>query len=135
VPSVIVVMEKMPLNANGKIDRKRLPEAGRERGEEAGVYVAPRNSIEEEAAAYFCRVLGVEKVSIHDDFFQLGGHSLAAMQLVALAREAFSIDLPLRQFFTKPTVEQLAQVIEEMMMQQVEGLSDEQAQRLLDEQV
>jgi amino acid adenylation domain-containing protein len=135
VPSVIVVMEKMPLNANGKIDRKRLPEAGRERGEEAGVYVAPRDPIEEEAAGYFCQVLGIDKVSIHDDFFQLGGHSLAAMQLVTLVREAFSIDLPLRQFFTKATVEQLARVIEEMMMQQVEGLTDEQAQQLLDEQV
>jgi acyl carrier protein len=105
-------------------------------------FVAPRTPIEEQVAAIWADVLGLERVSVQDDFFALGGHSLLATQIVAQIRSDFSIELPLHSLFTSPTVETLSQTIFEMMggggdeetaelLAQLESLSDEEAERLL----
>ncbi|RYZ35011.1 MAG: amino acid adenylation domain-containing protein, partial [Myxococcaceae bacterium] len=111
VPSAFVVLEALPLNANGKVDRKALPkpEAGAER---TRVYVAPRTETEEVLANLWAQVLGVKQVGIEDSFFELGGHSLLATQAVSRIRTAFNVELPLRALFEAPTVAELAQKVE-----------------------
>nr|WP_279636042.1 non-ribosomal peptide synthase/polyketide synthase [Corallococcus terminator] len=111
VPSAFVALESLPLNANGKVDRKALPkpEAGAERTK---VYVAPRTETEEVLASLWAQVLGVKQVGVQDSFFELGGHSLLATQAVSRIRTAFNVELPLRALFEAPTVAELAQKVE-----------------------
>ena len=111
VPTVFVQLPTMPLNSNGKVDRHALPvpEFARSLGHD---YVAPRNPIEEMLAGLWREVLGVEQVGIHDNFFEIGGHSLLATQLMSRVRDAFSVEVALRQLFESPTVAELAQQVE-----------------------
>ncbi|RYZ33615.1 MAG: non-ribosomal peptide synthetase, partial [Myxococcaceae bacterium] len=111
VPSAFVVLEALPLNASGKVDRKALPkpEAGTERSHE---YVAPRTETEEVLALLWARLLGVKQVGIQDSFFELGGHSLLATQAMSRIRTAFNVELPLRSLFEAPTVAGLAVAVE-----------------------
>ncbi|RKG80214.1 amino acid adenylation domain-containing protein, partial [Corallococcus sp. CA049B] len=111
VPASLLVLEALPLNANGKVDRKALPEPGD--APRAASFVAPRTATEAQLAALFAEVLRVERVGIHDDFFALGGHSLLATQLVSRVRATFGVELPLRALFGAPTVEALAPRLEE----------------------
>ncbi|HYC89367.1 MAG TPA: amino acid adenylation domain-containing protein [Thermoanaerobaculia bacterium] len=104
VPSAIVAVERFPLTAHGKIDLKALPSPEAQRG----TPVAPRTPVEQELAALWREVLGVDDVGIDDDFFALGGHSLMATQLVSRINFAFAIDLPLRRVLEAPTVAELA---------------------------
>ncbi|WP_035943943.1 phosphopantetheine-binding protein, partial [Caballeronia glathei] len=76
-------------------------------------YVAPRSSLEHTLAQCFASVLGLERVSVFDNFFALGGHSLLATQLVSRLREALSIELPLRTLFDAPSVSSLAEALQE----------------------
>ncbi|WP_375743996.1 non-ribosomal peptide synthase/polyketide synthase [Corallococcus interemptor] len=110
VPASLLVLDALPLNANGKVDRKALPEPGD--APRAASYVAPRSSTETRLATLFAEVLRVERVGIQDDFFALGGHSLLATQLVSRVRAAFGVELPLRALFGAPTVEALAPMLE-----------------------
>ncbi|RYZ41973.1 MAG: amino acid adenylation domain-containing protein, partial [Myxococcaceae bacterium] len=111
VPQAVVVLERLPLLPNGKVDRKALPapEAVREPRKQA--HVAPRTPAEQMLAGFWAEVLRLESVGLHDNFFEVGGHSLLAMQLVARVREAFRVDLPLRDVFESPTVAALAERI------------------------
>ena len=110
VPAAFVVLEKLPLTANGKIDRRALPAP--ERGADVK-YEAPTNEIEAQLATLWAGLLGVERVSIHDDFFQLGGHSLLAAQLVSRMKQSFGVELPLKEVFTRPVLVDLALYIME----------------------
>jgi acyl carrier protein len=114
VPSAFVLLDAMPLTPNGKIDRRALPapELGSAEGEEG--YVAPRDPVEEAIAAIWTSVLGIEHVGVHDSFFEVGGHSLAATQVVSRVREALRVELPLRRLFETPTIEGLASAVAEM---------------------
>jgi acyl carrier protein len=107
-PSAYVVLEQMPLTGNGKVDRKALPAPkwGQER-EEAGREA--ETETEKKLAELFAEVLGQEAVGVEEDFFELGGHSLLATQVVSRVREAFQVELPLRDLFESPTVQKLAQ--------------------------
>ncbi len=113
VPSIFVFLEALPLNANGKLDRKGLPAPRLTREGTAGGFAAPRNDTEETLAAIWRELLGIDRVGVHDNFFALGGHSLLATQLVSRIRERFEVELPLRAMFVKPSIAQLAQLVEE----------------------
>jgi amino acid adenylation domain-containing protein len=113
VPSAFVWLEALPLTANGKLDRARLPAPSGERPQLAEAYVAPRTPVEERLARIWSEVLQVERVGVQDSFFALGGHSLNAMQVIARVRDAFQVELPLRPLFESPTVAALAGLIEE----------------------
>ncbi|HKV08204.1 MAG TPA: amino acid adenylation domain-containing protein, partial [Thermoanaerobaculia bacterium] len=114
VPSAFVLLEALPLSPNGKVDRRALagiaPEAVAEQAP-----VAPRSPLEEALAGFFREVLGGERVGVHDDFFALGGHSLAATQVLSRVRGVFGVDLPARRLFEAPTVSRLARAVEEAL--------------------
>jgi len=112
VPSAFVLLERLPLTSNGKIDRRALPAPSGLRPEFTHEYVAPRTVIELEVAKIWTTVLGVERVGIHDNFFELGGHSLLATQVVTRLRDTLKSELPLRHIFEYPTVQALATTIE-----------------------
>ncbi|WP_139488493.1 non-ribosomal peptide synthetase [Brevibacillus dissolubilis] len=107
IPAAFVQLEAMPLNINGKIDRKALPEptGHMQSGTE---YTAPRTELEKQLAAIWSELLGVEQVGLHDDFFALGGHSLKATQLVSRIQKQFEVVYPLRDVFTASTLEEMA---------------------------
>ncbi|QUI24145.1 non-ribosomal peptide synthase/polyketide synthase [Vallitalea pronyensis] len=107
IPTSYVIIEKMPLTPNGKIDRKALPEPDGDIHTGVG-YVAPGNKTEERLVEIWQDVLGVGKVGIKDNFFERGGHSLKATSLVSKIHKAFNVEVPLREVFKKPTVKELA---------------------------
>ncbi|HYH78800.1 MAG TPA: amino acid adenylation domain-containing protein, partial [Longimicrobium sp.] len=113
VPSAFVVLEALPVTANGKVDRAALP-APDTLGSR-GTYVAPRTPAEERMAGIWAEVLGVERAGGEDNFFDLGGHSLLATQLVSRVREAFRTELPLRAVFEAPTLAELAGRVEALL--------------------
>ncbi|PYV64568.1 MAG: non-ribosomal peptide synthetase, partial [Acidobacteria bacterium] len=122
IPSAFVVLDAFPLSPNGKIDRKSLPVP--EYVGQTEQYVPPRNSTEEQLAAIWAKVLRLEKVGAHDEFFALGGHSLLATQVVSRVRQSFGVELPLRALFEAPTVAQLAKRIEEIRSSGKEEIPD-----------
>ncbi|MEX0806421.1 MAG: phosphopantetheine-binding protein [Candidatus Binatia bacterium] len=146
VPSAFVFLDALPLTSNGKLDRKRLSAPDHNTPELERSYVAPRTPAEELLAEIWGKVLNVEKVGIHGNFFDLGGHSLLATQVMARAREAFQVDLPLRALFEAPTVADLALRVERSIphagdfeelarsLAEVEALSDEEIERQLEKE-
>ncbi|HEV7509115.1 MAG TPA: amino acid adenylation domain-containing protein [Thermoanaerobaculia bacterium] len=112
VPAAWVLLDRLPLTANGKVDRAALP-APEEHGE-GGAYVAPRSPVEEVLAGIWEEVLELQRVGVEDDFFALGGHSLVAAQVTSRVLKAFSVDLPLRFLFEHPTVAALAAEVERL---------------------
>jgi acyl transferase domain-containing protein/acyl carrier protein len=94
-------------------------------------YHAPTNEVEETLAELWQGLLGIQRVGIHDDFFGLGGHSLLATQIVARVRDQFALDLPLQSIFEAPTIAQFAQLIEDAIIAELEGLSEEEAAGLM----
>ncbi|NYF44337.1 amino acid adenylation domain-containing protein [Streptosporangium sandarakinum] len=107
VPSAFVVLAALPLNHNGKVDRRALPAP-----ETTASGTAPRTPVEERLCALFAELLAVPGVGIDDDFFTLGGHSLLAMRAVTAIRSTFSTELQIREIFEAPTVAALAARIE-----------------------
>lgn len=110
VPAVFIQMDELPLTGNGKIDRRALPlpDASVSRGVS---YVAPRNETEQKVADIWAQVLQAEQVGVYDHFFDIGGHSLAGMKMLALIHQELGVELSLKDLFQSPTVEGLAQVI------------------------
>ena len=111
VPSSFVELEALPLTPNGKIDRRALSALEAVALQSRAAFVAPRDAIEQGLAQIWRAVLGIEDpsgVGIHDDFFALGGNSLLTTQAASRIREAFAVELPLRELFEKPTIAELA---------------------------
>ncbi|MGY3321976.1 non-ribosomal peptide synthetase [Pseudomonas sp. TE3911] len=128
VPLHWLWLDRLPLNANGKLDRKALPEL--EIGQlHSQDYLAPRNELETTLAAIWAEVLKVERVGVQDNFFELGGHSLLATQIASRVQKTLQRDVPLRAMFECSTVSQLAEYIEglaanEISAEKVDRLSD-----------
>jgi amino acid adenylation domain-containing protein/thioester reductase-like protein len=111
VPSAFVVLEQFLLTPSGKVDRRALPIPQWTRISEE-TYVAPRTFVETQLAQIWGQLLGLEKISIYDDFCELGGNSLLAIQLVYRVGEAFNLEIPLENFLEGPTIAEMAQTIE-----------------------
>jgi amino acid adenylation domain-containing protein len=141
IPSAFVFMDDLPLT-NGKLDRTALPKPGNERPEMKPPYVFARGEIEQTLVHIWEQVLDVRPIGIHDNFFDLGGHSLAATRVVSLVISQFQLEIPLQSLFQSPTVAEMAVVITEhqgkqvgkaeldRMLRELELLSDEEAERL-----
>jgi acyl carrier protein len=112
LPSGFVLLDALPLNENGKLDRRALLENSVEAKEIRRTGGAlPRTPTEERLELIWREVLGIPQVGIHDVFFDLGGHSLLATSLMSRVNEAFDIDLPLRVLFEQPTIARLAEAL------------------------
>ncbi len=108
VPSAIVVLEELPLTSNGKVDRKALPMPDRSRSQLDHTHVAPRNELEQAIALIWQEVLGVERLSVEDNFFDLGGHSLLVMRMKTRLQEISNKDISLIELFQYSTISALA---------------------------
>jgi amino acid adenylation domain-containing protein/non-ribosomal peptide synthase protein (TIGR01720 family) len=107
IPSVLQVIEHLPLTANGKIDKKKLPKPSHD-GMEPTEYEAPRNEAEATMASIWQTLLGIERIGIHDSFFEMGGQSLLAMRLVTAVRQQAGKEITIRDVFRNPTIAALA---------------------------
>jgi amino acid adenylation domain-containing protein len=107
VPAQIVFLAELPLTGNGKLDRRALPDPAAERPDLGAAYRAPSTPAEEILAGVWSRVLGVDRVGVHDNFFALGGDSILSLQIVALARER-GLEVSLHQIFQQQTIAELA---------------------------
>ncbi len=121
VPSAFIMLEALPLTPNGKVDRRALPAPDIARPEWGEAFVAPYTPIEKELAQIWCDVLGIRQVSISDNFFNLGGHSLLATQVTSRIRDAFHVEMPIRNLFETAIIADLATVIERKLIEQIDG--------------
>jgi amino acid adenylation domain-containing protein len=112
-PAAFVYVDKLPLTPNGKLDRSALPEPAQERCGEVNASTAPQTPVEEVTLGIFEELLKLDRVSVHEDFFDSGGHSLLAIQLISRVRNAFKVDVGIRSVFEAPTAKGLAGRIEE----------------------
>jgi amino acid adenylation domain-containing protein len=131
VPSVFIVLERLPLTGNGKIDRQALRQLRQTRFELKDYFEAPRTPLEKTLADIWAEVLDIDSVGINDNFFALGGHSLIANQIVSRVNEVFEVGAPLRCLFEKPTIAELGPFIQELIVAEIAGYSEDQAERLL----
>ena len=136
IPSAFVLLDSLPLTPNGKLDRKSLPAPGHDRPEPDDGFAAPRTPLEESLANIWAEVLKLDKVGIHDNFFHLGGHSLLATQVVSRMRNAFSIEVRLRQMFESPTIAEMATLITENQVKRdemvKEYIEDQEGEQIID---
>ncbi len=112
LPSAFMLLESLPLTPSGKVDRRALPVPDAALFESASAIVVPRTPTEELLAEVWAQVMGHAQISIHANFFEMGGHSLMASQVMARVQQLFNVDLPLRSLFERPTVAGLAARIE-----------------------
>jgi len=131
IPSAFVVLEGLPVTANGKVDRAALPAPDVTNTLRDEDTVAPQTPTEERVAHIVTRLLNLEAVGIDDNFFMLGGHSLLGTQIIAQIAEAFGVDLPLRSLFEASTVRLLAAEIEERVFAKLASMSEDEVLQLL----
>jgi len=144
VPSAFVFLDKMPVIGIGKIDRSALTAPTNSRPELDNPYVPPRTPIEEALCRIWGEVLSLDQVGIQDNFFDLGGHSLAAMRVISRVIQTFKLDVPIIGLFNSPTVAQIAAVITQnqakrasdaelaTMLSGIEAMTEEEARRVLE---
>jgi amino acid adenylation domain-containing protein len=132
IPSQFVRLERLPLNAHGKVDRAALPRPESAPQEPDAAYQAPRNAVEERLAGIWAEVLRMDRVGIYDDFLALGGNSLLAIQIIARVNRAFGIDLSLQSALEASTIAALATRVEDALLAEIEGLSEEDARMLVE---
>jgi acyl carrier protein len=130
VPRRLVQIERIPLTANGKVDRAGLPRPDARRPVLPTAFVASRSQVEERVAGIWCEVLGLERVGVKDAFLDLGGNSLLAIQIISRVNHHFQVDLPLRSAFEASTVAVLARLVEDAVLAQIGDMTEEEAERL-----
>jgi acyl-coenzyme A synthetase/AMP-(fatty) acid ligase/acyl carrier protein len=123
VPSQWVWLERMPLTANGKVDRDALPKPQTNKASSAFTD-QPQTPLEQRLATIWGELLGISQVGRRDNFFELGGQSLKVAQLVSRIRDAFQVSLPIQATFDAPTIAALAPIVEDLVLSQVENLED-----------
>lgn len=145
IPALFVTLDRLPLLSTGKVDRPALPEPGKSRPEMDSPYAPPGTRREEEVAKIWGQVLWLDRIGIHDNFFDLGGDSLAATKILSQIFKQFQIEIPLRALFESPTVAAMAAAIDEhrgkelderdleRILTELESLSHEEAQSRLNE--
>jgi acyl carrier protein len=138
-------LESLPLTPNGKVDRLALPARDRSRPELEVAYATPRSDVEKLLAEIWAEVLAIDSIGIHDNFFDLGGDSLAASRVISRVIQSFKLDLPVKALFDAPTVARMAEVVKqnethraedaalEQMLRLLETMTEEEAQRYVDE--
>jgi amino acid adenylation domain-containing protein len=143
LPSIFMELETLPLTPSGKLNRLALPAPTGLRPSLTATYEPPQTSIEKEITTIWIELLQLEQVGVNDNFFDLGGHSLMATQVMSRVRTNFNVEVRLRDFFMKPTVRHLSVLVEEALlaktdtarveelMSMLEGLDDDEAQRIL----
>lgn len=141
VPSVFVQLEKLPLTRNGKVDRNGLPKPDHRRPELDTPYLLPKNPIDKVLAQIWEEVLAVRPIGIYDNFFDLGGHSLAMTRVVSRVFQHFQLEIPLPSLFQTPTIADMRALITSCqgnnsddrrlttLLEELESLSDEEASR------
>jgi amino acid adenylation domain-containing protein len=146
VPARVVMLEALPLNRNGKVDLPALSALKESTDSKEADSAAPRTAAEELLAQIWREVLQKDGIGVHDNFFEIGGHSLLAMQIISHIRNEFRVQFPLFSFLETPTIADMAAKIgecpsaeteeEEMqrLLNELDGMSDEEAQRLVTEQ-
>jgi len=130
VPARFIFLDALPVSPNGKIDRKALPVPGRSRPELDVPYIAARSPVETELAKIWAEVLAIDRVGIHDNFFDLGGHSLAATRVISRVIQKCQLELPIKALFESPTVAEMALVI---TLNQTRKANQEELERMLSE--
>ncbi len=144
VPSALVFLDALPLSPNGKVDRRALPPPRPERAGTGVGYVEPVRPTERAIATIWAEVLGLERVGLDDDFFQLGGHSLTATQIMARITERLQVGAPVRLLFERPRLAEFAAAVEQAgreagievetiagILLEIDRLSEEQVRDLL----
>ncbi|MCK4825968.1 non-ribosomal peptide synthetase, partial [bacterium] len=111
VPAVFVTLKELPLTHNEKIDRGALPDPDRRRPEMEQAYVFPSTSSERTLTEIWCHVLGLDRVGVHDNFFDLGGTSILAVRVISLVQDAFGIELPIVKLFQYPNISLLSKYL------------------------
>ena len=111
VPSIWMELEQLPLTPNGKINRKALPPPDAQE-QSLTQYVAPQNNIQQQLATTWQNLLGVERVGIYDNFFEIGGHSLLAMRVISTIRRELEVELEVKDLFVSPTIHALSNLVQ-----------------------
>jgi acyl-coenzyme A synthetase/AMP-(fatty) acid ligase/acyl carrier protein len=115
IPSAFVLLPLLPRTLNGKVDRKNLPVPDPSQRAVECEFVAARSSTEKILAEVWSNMLHIEKISMNDNFFDLGGHSILAAQLVTQLRKAFGVEVPLHNVFRAPTIAEFASMVESLL--------------------
>ena len=144
LPSVFIRIDKIPLTASGKVDKKSLPKPEGIAVKSEVEFVEPRSETETIIANIVANVLNIEKVGVYDNFFELGGHSMLAMQVIAKINEQFRVEIPIKSLFENPTIDGIgkaifeAQILEqtddelEELLKEIGGIPDESTIMLSD---
>lgn len=130
VPAVLVRVEALPLTANGKVDLSVLPAPSAANALTDDKFVAPRTTVEQRLAGILRPLLHVDRVSVKDNFFLLGGHSLLGTQLITRISESFGVELSLFSLFDHPTLEEMSVEVEKLILAKVEAMSAEDRRAL-----
>lgn len=130
-PTVFVTLPALPLMPNGKVNRAALPAPGGAQTLcDESEQIETISTVEQALIEIWRDVIGVEKVGVHDDFFDLGGHSVLVAQITARVRQVFEVELSMRHLFGAPTVSALAKVIEQLLEEEVQSLTAKELQQL-----
>jgi amino acid adenylation domain-containing protein len=132
IPNFFRRIETIPLTRNGKVDLDALPSTVEPETAHHEAYLEPEGAVQERLASIWAEVLGIERIGARDSFFALGGTSLAGMDVMLQVCNEFEVDLPLQKVFQHPTVEELAGAIEEKIMEEIEAMSEKEAQEMVD---